>query len=85
MQEIAVYLLLINLIVFILMIYDKRLAIKHQPRIPEKTLLSLSLIGGSFGCLSGMVIAHHKVRKSSFYIPLLVIFLTQGILFYFLN
>ena len=84
MQGIVLYFVLMNAIVFILMVQDKRLAIKHKPRIPERTLLGLSTIGGSIGCLLGMIISHHKVRKSSFYLPLIMILLVQAFALYFL-
>ena len=45
------YIVCLNLVTFVIMFADKRRAIKHQWRIPEKTILLLSLIGGSLGSL----------------------------------
>lgn len=35
-------------------------------RIPEKTLINLSLLGGSVGGILGMLIFRHKIRKDKF-------------------
>ena len=60
------YLVIINIIEFIIMGIDKFLAIKHKYRIPEFTLLFLSLIGGSIGAVLGMLIFRHKTKKLKF-------------------
>ena len=43
------YLIIINIISFIIMGLDKLFAIKNKRRISENTLLFLSIIGGVFG------------------------------------
>ena len=67
-QVLGYYLLLINAVGFLIMCIDKLLAKKQARRVPERTL------GGSFGSLLGMMLAHHKTRKPKFYItvPLLL-------------
>ena len=66
------YLISINLIGLILMFIDKRMAIYHKRRIPENTLLFISLIGGALGILIGMNLFHHKTKKLKFkIIPIL--------------
>lgn len=52
----------INLIGFFIMGIDKRRAIKHAFRIPEATLFTIALIGGSLGTTVGMYFFHHKTR-----------------------
>ncbi len=44
-------------------------------RVPEQALLLLSLIGGAFGGLAGMIIFRHKIRTTAFVIaiPLFVL------------
>lgn len=59
---IILYAILINLIAFALMGIDKRRAVRHAWRIPEKTLLLSALLGGSPGALCGMHIFRHKTR-----------------------
>jgi len=62
MQYLAIILIIVNIGAFFLYGYDKNRAIKHQYRVPEKTLLSLAIIA-PFGCYLGMRIWHHKTKK----------------------
>jgi len=55
-----------GLLGFVLMAFDKRRAREAGRRIPERTFLTLALIGGTFGILLGSVTFHHKTRKGSF-------------------
>ena len=45
---------------------DKRRAIKKNWRIPEKTLISLALLGGGIGAFLGMLLFHHKTKHLKF-------------------
>ena len=63
-----IYLIIINIISFILMIFDKKQAIRKKYRIPETSLIIISFLGGGIGTLLGMIIAHHKTRKPKFII-----------------
>lgn len=82
-----VYILLINIITFILFGIDKYAAIKHIRRIREITLLGLSLIGGALGGLIAMYLFRHKTTKLLFKygIPLLLITNTITIVFIMIN
>ena len=60
------YLIILNLIAFIICGYDKIMAIKHKYRVPENILLFLSLIGGCLGFTIGMYIFRHKTKKLKF-------------------
>ncbi|MEM2981346.1 MAG: DUF1294 domain-containing protein [Thermoproteota archaeon] len=51
---------------FPLMGVDKASAIRGEPRIPEKWFFTISLIGGPFGVFLGMLVFHHKTRKTYF-------------------
>ena len=75
MNYLYLYILLINLITFGVFALDKKKAKKKQWRIPESTLLLLSLIGGSLGGLLAMKIVKHKTQKIKFAIgvPFLLI------------
>ncbi|GAA8939759.1 hypothetical protein HpSLK36_01080 [Helicobacter pylori] len=55
-----VWLLIVNILIFILMLVDKNLAEQKMWRIPEKALWVLSLLGGSVGFLVAMVVSHHR-------------------------
>ena len=75
MNNIIIYLIIVNIISFIIYGIDKLLAIKHLYRISEIALITLSSLGGSIGSILGMVIFHHKTKKIKFIIlnPLILI------------
>ncbi|NLC04310.1 MAG: DUF1294 domain-containing protein [Tissierellia bacterium] len=74
--RIGLYLILINVITFILFSLDKKRAKSRQWRIPESTLLFVSLLGGAVGGLIGMQIFKHKTKKMKFVIgmPIILVF-----------
>ena len=74
------YLLTINAVGFVIMLADKRKAQKNQWRIPEATLITVALLGGSVGSLAGMRLFRHKTRKPKFYIGIPLILAAQLIL-----
>ena len=45
---------------------DKASAVRGELRIPEKWFFTLSMIGGPFGVLLGMLVFHHKTKKTYF-------------------
>lgn len=68
MSNYLYYLFVINMISFILYGIDKLLAILKKNRISERWLFFLSLIGGPLGCILGMFVFRHKVKKLKFYL-----------------
>lgn len=60
------YLLLINLVTFVLYGIDKWEAKTDRWRIPEATLLWLAAAGGSIGAWCGMKVWHHKTLHKKF-------------------
>ena len=78
------WLILINLVLFIMMGVDKWKARRHRWRIPEKVLLGTAIIGGSAGGILGMLIFHHKTKHPKFYIGYPVILVVQLLLAWFL-
>ena len=60
------YILALNLLTLGLFWWDKRCAIERRWRVPESTLLTLCLIGGSLGAKTGQGIFRHKTRKEPF-------------------
>ncbi|WP_135610184.1 DUF1294 domain-containing protein [Methanococcoides sp. AM1] len=76
------YLLLVNAYAFWLMYSDKKKAIRNQYRIPEKTLFTWALLGGSMGSIAGMQKFRHKTRHQTFRIGMPLIFIVEGYLFF---
>ena len=72
-----IYLLIINAIAFCLMLIDKYKARKNLWRIPEATLISTALLGGSIGALIGMYTVRHKTRHIKFTVGIPLILLAQ--------
>ena len=67
------YFALINLILLLVMGWDKFSARRDMRRVPEKTLFTLAIIGGATGGTLGMYAFRHKTRHRAFAIgfPLL--------------
>ena len=78
------YIILINLIGFLLMGIDKRRAIRHNWRIAEKTLFIIAFLFGSVGILIGMYFFHHKTRHLKFAVGVPAILVVQLLLLSFL-
>ncbi|QOW11440.1 DUF1294 domain-containing protein [Kaistella flava (ex Peng et al. 2021)] len=76
------YLLTLSIGSFIYFAVDKIKAKKHQKRVPENSLLLLTLFGGTIGSVLGMIIFNHKTAKKSFIIKMLVVILIQILILY---
>jgi uncharacterized membrane protein YsdA (DUF1294 family) len=76
------YLIVINVVTFIVYGVDKLKAKQGSWRISEATLLILAVIGGSIGALLGMKIWHHKTMHKKFKYGLPLILLVQIALIY---
>lgn len=79
-----IYLVIVNVIAFLLMGFDKRRARKQAWRIPEKTLFGSALIGGSIGAIVGMQVFRHKTKHLSFQIGMPAILIAQIVIAVFL-
>ncbi|MDO5519363.1 MAG: DUF1294 domain-containing protein [bacterium] len=81
------YLVLINIAGFAIMGIDKKRAIRHKWRIPEKTLFLVAIVGGSVGSILGMQKFRHKTKHISFIIgfPAILIIQIIAALWLFLN
>ena len=75
MKYLLIYLILINAYAFIIMLADKRRAIKKKWRISERHLLIACALGGSLGGLIGMQLVRHKTQHLKFAIgvPLMLV------------
>lgn len=77
LKIILIYLFIINFIGFLLMFTDKNRAIHKEWRISEKTLIGISIIGGSIGMLFGMHTFRHKTKHVKFTIGVPIILIIQ--------
>lgn len=84
MEELIIYILIINVVSFCASGLDKSAAIHNRRRIPEKTLFFLAAIGGSVGIYASMFLFRHKTKHISFMLGIPVIILIQIALVYFL-
>ena len=79
------YLIVINVVTFLVYGFDKWKAKQGSWRISEATLLILAAIGGSIGALLGMKIWHHKTMHKKFKYGLPLILIIQIILIGYLS
>ncbi len=70
-----IYLVIINVITFVVYGLDKRKAKQAKWRIRESTLLGLAAVGGSIGALFAMKILRHKTLHPQFKygVPLMLV------------
>lgn len=81
-QNIIIYLLIINMIAFLAMWIDKTKAKKGKWRISETTLLLLGVLGGSIGGMIGMYTFRHKTKKKRFTIGMPAILIIEIIIYF---
>ena len=77
MNNIVIYLLIVNAVGFYMMWSDKRKAIKDAWRTPERNFFIVALIGGSVGCWAGMQTFRHKTKHIKFTVGIPMIMLLQ--------
>lgn len=80
-KNILIYLLVINIIGFLAMGIDKHKAKKGSWRTPEATLMTLCLLGGGIGTISGMYTFRHKTKKLKFTVGMPTILVSEIALF----
>ena len=84
MDILFLYLAIINAVAFVLMLADKRKARKKAWRIPERTLLCVTAIGGSLGAFLAMQLFRHKTKHLKFSIGIPVMLAIHCVLLVFL-
>ncbi|MDY4552642.1 MAG: DUF1294 domain-containing protein [Parabacteroides sp.] len=87
MDIIMGYLLIVNVLAFIIYGFDKYQARKAGRRIPEATLLIWAGIGGSIGAWMGMKLWHHKTlhKKFKYGIPILITMQVTFVVYMYTN
>lgn len=78
------WMIVMSLWAFAAMGIDKRQAKMKQPRIPEKNLWLLAIIGGGIGAYLGMQLFKHKTRHTSFRVGFLILAITYGVVVLYL-
>lgn len=77
------YLMIINVVAYVMMWYDKRKAIKKSYRISEKQLFALAFFMGALGIYAGMKSPiYHKTAKPLFKIGIPLLIILNGVLGY---
>lgn len=77
------YAVALSVLSILFTVYDKGASKNHKHhRIPEATLLLLSMMGGSLAMLSTMLLIRHKTNRSKFMLGIPLIILLQIICFY---
>ena len=71
------YLLIINLITFLLYAIDKRRSMRKAWRIPESVLMGFAAVGGSVGALLAMLLFRHKTKHAKFAVGVPLILVAQ--------
>jgi uncharacterized membrane protein YsdA (DUF1294 family) len=77
------YLLAISLVAGIATMYDKGAAQRDKRRIPENTLLLISLLGGSVAMYIVMRMINHKTNKEKFMRGIPLIIALQALMIFF--
>lgn len=77
MSLIYIYLLVINVVGIAICGIDKKRAVRHQWRIPEKKIFLIAVLGGSIGVLMGMYGFRHKTKHRQFIVGIPLILLCQ--------
>lgn len=75
-----IYLIVVNVVAFIVYAIDKYQAQHDRWRISEPTLLWLTVIGGGAGSLAGMLTWRHKTKHKLFTIGIPLIIITEFVL-----
>ena len=76
-EALLYYLIVINVVTFLMYGMDKWKAKRGSWRISEATLLLMAVAGGSIGALLGMNVWHHKTMHKKFKYGLPLILLAQ--------
>ena len=80
MKLFIAYIVIVNIVGFVLMGVDKKRAIRGAWRIPEASLFGAALLGGALGCTLGMRHFRHKTKHWYFKYGMPLIFIAECVL-----
>lgn len=72
-EIILIFILVMSIIAFFIMGYDKSQAKKRGQRVSERTLWTLALLGGGIGAYFGMQLFRHKTKHTNFRVGFLML------------
>lgn len=75
-----IYLIVVNIVAFIVYAFDKYQSQHDRWRISEATLLWMTVAGGGIGSLAGMYIWRHKTKHKLFTIGVPLIMFVEFVL-----
>jgi len=81
----AAYLVVINLVAFVLYFIDKEKAKRNKWRIKEAVLLGVGFFGGAIGALAAMKTFRHKTKHYYFYVVNVLGLLVDAGIIYLIN
>ena len=73
-------LLVVNIVSFLIMAYDKYAATHKMKRISEAHLFYFALMGAATGSFVAMHFLHHKTKHSLFVVGMPLLVIIQGLL-----
>ena len=80
-QIAVIYLIVINILGFLVMGLDKHKAKMAERRIPENTLFMFTILGGGVGTIAGMYVFHHKTKKMKFKVGMPLVLVLEILIF----
>ena len=80
-QIAVIYLIVINILGFLIMGLDKHKAKMAERRIPENTLFTFTVLGGGIGTIAGMYVFHHKTKKMKFKVGMPLVLILEILIF----
>ena len=85
LKNIIIYLLIINVLGFLAMGFDKWKAKRGRWRIPEDSLFMFTILGGGIGTIVGIYTFRHKTKKIKFTVGMPLILILEILLFIYLQ
>ncbi|GGA36702.1 DUF1294 domain-containing protein [Psychrobacillus lasiicapitis] len=83
-EIIPFFILIMSVISFIVMGYDKSQAKNHKQRVSERTLWSLAIFGGGIGAYIGMQLFRHKTKHTNFRVGFLMLLIVYVFILFWL-
>ena len=85
LKNIIIYLLVINVLGFFAMGFDKWKAKRGKWRIPEDSLFMFTILGGGIGTIAGIYTFRHKTKKLKFTVGMPLLLILEILLFIYLQ